>query len=249
MTLVILAGGSGTRMGNYTINCPKPLIYIGNKPIIEHLIDYYYHFNVNSIIICCGYLYNKFFEYYTNKGRSIKWLNDNVLYTSDEKNRSITLINTGLHSGTAERLRMCKNYINDDNFYLTYADGLSNIDQHQLLKFHKNNKRLVTISAVHPIEKYGCIMFDDKNNVIGFSEKSLSKSRWINGGFMVVSKHIFNYFQPNDISFEKDILERLSRLGELAALKHEGFWFCMDSYEDMIRLKKMINDNNTPWNL
>ena len=249
MTLVIFAGGSGTRMGNYTINCPKPLICIGNKPIIEHLIKYYNHFNVSNIIVCCGYLYEKVFEYYINKGKTAQWLNKNVVCINVEKNRNMTLINTGLNSGTAERLLMCKDYIKGDDFYLTYADGLSDIDQNKLLAYHQSNKKLVTISAVHPIEKYGCIVFDNNNQVIDFSEKALDTNRWINGGFMVVNKKVFNYYKTNDISFEKDILERLSKIGELLALKHNGFWFCMDSHEDMIKLEKMASQNNMPWNL
>ena len=135
----------------------------------------------------------------------------------------MTLINTGLNSGTAERLLMCKDYIKDDDFYLTYADGLSDIDQNKLLAYHQNNNKLVTISAVHPIEKYGCIVFDNNNQVIDFSEKALDTNRWINGGFMVVNKKVFNYYKTNDVSFEKDILERLSKIGELLAFKAQWF--------------------------
>lgn len=213
MKVVILAGGLGTRISEQTKKMPKPMIKIGKKPILDHIINIYKKFGYNDFIICSGYK-RKIIEKYFKKNKRIK------------------VINTGLKTQTAARLKKIKKYITEENFFMTYGDGLSNINIKKLLSFHKKHQKIATLSAVRPIPRFGSITIS-KNKIIIFKEKDKLKEGWINGGFFVLNKKVFDYIDDrNDCIFEKEPLEILSKKGELMAFKHDGFWHPIDTMRD-----------------
>ena len=224
--LVILAGGKGTRISEYTQSIPKPMIKIGKKPIIKHIIDYYKLYGVKNFFIASGYK-QKIIKQYFNKDSSV-----NVIFT-------------GYNSMTGGRILRLKNYIKS-TFFLTYGDGLSNVDIKKLYKFHIRQNKIATITAVHPIARFGEIII--KNNAaIKFNEKPRVKNDWINGGFFVFNKKIFKFLKDDFTTLEQYPLRRLAKINELAVHKHEGFWQCMDTVREKIILENLYKSKNCPW--
>ena len=237
MKLVILAGGRGTRISEETLVKPKPLVEIGGLPIIWHIMKIYSSFGFNDFVICCGYKGYMIKEYFSNYG----------LHTSDTtidlKNKiikvhkkttekwKITLINTGEETMTGGRILRIKDYVGD-NFCLTYGDGLADVNIKKLIKFHKSKKKIGTVTVVQPTARFGKVEMDNKMNVIKFLEKSSGDTGWINGGFFILNKKIFNYLKNDQTVFEKEPLEKLSNQNNLAAYKHTSFWQCMDTKRD-----------------
>jgi len=235
MQVVILAGGYGSRLSEETKIIPKALVKIGNKPIIIHLIKYYKSFGFNDFIICLGYkgnLINKFF---------IKEKNKNYL-----KNTNIKLVSTGKNSFTGERIRRIKNYIKGD-FFLTYCDGLSDINIKKTLKIFKKSKKIGLVSTINPRSRFGVLAIDEKNNVLKFDEKSKNSNTWINAGFFIFTKEIFKYIVGKNPIFERTPLKNLSVKNKLIAYKHKGFWQCMDTLKDKIILTKIWKTKKVPW--
>mgnify|MGYP001361935240 FL=1 len=235
MQVVILSGGYGTRLSEETKIVPKALVKIGNKPIIVHLIKYYQSFGYTDFIICLGYkgnLINKFFLKEKNK----KYL----------KNTNIKLINTGLKSYTGERIRRAKKYIKG-NFFLTYCDGLSDIDLKKTLNIFNKSNKIGLVSAINPSSRFGVLSIDSKNLVRSFDEKSKSANTWINAGFFIFSKDIFKFIKGKNPIFERLPLINLSKKNQLVAYKHRGFWQCMDTLKDKIILLKIWKTNKAPW--
>ena len=224
--LVILAGGKGTRITEYTKLIPKPMIKIGNKPIIKHIIDYYALFGVKNIIIASGYKQKNIKDYFKN-------------------NISVKVINTGRDTMTGGRLLRIKKYI-DKTFFLTYGDGLSNVNIKKLYLNHMRNKKICTVTAVHPIARFGEINFN-KNKIINFNEKPQVKNDWINGGFFVFEKKIFNFLQNDQTVLEGSPLQKLTKIKELNGYKHNGFWQCMDTAREKIILENLYKSKNCPW--
>ena len=231
MKLVILAGGYGTRLSEETKLKPKPLIKIGSKPIIWHIMKIYSFYGVKDFIICLGY-----------KGHMIK--NYLKKYSSKEKWK-ISYVNTGLHTMTGGRIKRIKKFIgNDENFCLSYGDGLSNIKINKLIKFHLKNKKIATLTAVKYKNPKGILSISKNYLVKKIKEKPLE---YINGGFFVLSKKIFNFIKNDKTIFEKDCLPRLSRINQLVAFKHNGFWACMDTLREKKELNKLWETNESQW--
>ena len=229
MKVVILAGGFGTRLAEETHQLPKPMIKIGEDPIISHIIKHFRKFNFDKVVICAGYKKDNIEKYFLNE-------------------QNIQVVDTGLNTQTAARIKKIKEFINDDeNFFMTYGDGLSNVNINELLSFHKKNNKIATLTAVRPIPRFGHITLKD-DKVIKFKEKDFLSEGWINGGFFVLNKKVFNYINDKeDCIFEREPLENLSKDGELMAFKHEGFWHPIDTLRDKNFLNDLFKNGNAPW--
>jgi glucose-1-phosphate cytidylyltransferase len=234
MELVIFAGGFGTRISEETDYVPKPMVKIGNKPILWHIIKYYSVFGFSKFIICGGYKIKIIKNYFKNLKKKNNTLN-------------IRVINTGKKSNTGERLRRVKKYVSE-TFCLTYGDGLSNINLTKLIDFHKKNKSTATLTAIKPIPHFGKIIFKG-NKVVKFLEKNKKKENWVNGGFFVCEKKIFKYINKKNTIFESDVLNFLANNKKLAAYKHKDFWYCMDTLRDKRYLNKLWLSKKAPWKI
>ena len=238
MKLVILAGGLGTRIAEETDFIPKPMVLIGDKPILWHIIKYYSAFNFSEFIICGGYkieIIKNFFKKSKSKTNEL------------ERSWKVKVINTGKNSNTGERLKKIKKYI-DGVFCLTYGDGLSNVNINTLVNFHKKNKAITTLTAVKPESRFGKIVFNG-NKVSKFLEKDVLTENWINGGFFVCQKEVFKYLNKKNSIFESDTLSLLAKKNKLAAYKHKDFWYCMDTLRDKRHLNNIWLCNNAPWKI
>jgi glucose-1-phosphate cytidylyltransferase len=233
MKLIIFAGGLGTRISEETDYIPKPMVKIGKKPILWHIIKYYSVFGFSDFIICGGYKISVIENYFNNLKKNKLW--------------NITVVNTGQKSNTGERLRRVKKYITN-TFCLTYGDGLSNVNIDKLINFHKKSKSIATLTAVKPIPHFGKIVLKG-NKVAKFFEKNQKKENWINGGFFVCEKEIFKYFNKKNIIFERNILELLAKKNKLAAYKHDDFWYCMDTLRDKRHLNSLWLSKKAPWKI
>jgi len=255
MKAVILAGGLGSRISEETILRPKPLIEIGSMPIIWHIMKIYSFFGIKEFIICCGYKGYLIKEYFANYSLHLSDVTINILkntVTVHKKNAEdwkITLVDTGENTLTGGRILRIKNYVKED-FFLTYGDGVANINIKKLLEFHKFNKKLATVTVVKPRGRYGVVKVDRKTNLITtFEEKSISENSWINGGFFVLKTGIFKYLKDDDTVWEKEPLENLSNNSQLAAYHHNDFWSAMDSLRDKNYLEKLWLSKKAPWKL
>jgi len=233
MKVVILAGGFGSRIADHSV-LPKPMIPVGKYPIIEHIMRIYIQQGFRKFIIPVGY-----------KGEIIKkfFKKKNKIFSGCE----IQIVNTGLNSHTGTRLEKIKHLINEDNFMLTYGDGLSNIDLKKLIRFHIKHNKTVTVTAVHPPARFGELEINLNNVVKSFEEKPQLQSGWINGGFFALNSKIFNYIENDKTLFEKEPMTNLYKDKMLKAYKHEGFWMCMDTLRDKIDLEKILIDKGEIW--
>lgn len=255
MKVVILAGGFGTRISEESHLKPKPMIEIGEKPILWHIMKIYSHYGFNEFIICLGYKSHMIKEFFA----------DYYLHTSDvtfdlEKNEmevhnnysepwKVTLVDTGLNTMTGGRIKRIKEYLpNNEPFMLTYGDGVSNVNLKELLKFHEKHGQLATITAINLDERFGVLKISEEDDTIHkFSEKTQAEGGWINGGFMVMEPKVLDYITGDETIFERDPLENLAKEGELKAYKHHGFWKCMDTKRDHDALEEMWTNNEAPW--
>ena len=224
MKVVLLAGGFGTRLTEYTKTIPKPMVSIGGKPIILHIMKLYANYGFKDFYIALGY-----------KGEIIK-----KFFSKKISDWNVNLIETGKNTMTGGRLKRLKRYIGKETFMMTYGDGLSNIDLRKLLKFHKKNKKLVTLTAVRPPARFGAIKLKG-NTVTYFKEKSKLDEGWINGGFFVMEPKFLNFIKNDGTYLEREPLEKISKKKQLAAFKHRGFWQCMDTKRDKDKLNKILN--------
>ena len=232
MKAVILAGGYGTRISEESSLKPKPMIEIGGKPILWHILKIYSNYGINEFIICCGYKGNKIKEYFGNI--------DSTLW-------DVELVDTGLHTMTGGRLKRIQDHI-DDTFCVTYGDGLSDIDINNLISFHREKKSLATLTAIHPPERFGVLNLSG-DYVTEFHEKHSGESSWINGGFFVFEPGIFDYLRDDSTVLEKAPLETLAKEKKLSAFKHDGFWYSMDTLRDKKHLENLWFSNNAPWKI
>ena len=231
MKVVILAGGLGTRISEESHAQPKPMIKIGGMPVLLHIMKIYSYYKINEFIICLGY-----------KGDVIK----NFFSNYDSTPWNVQLIDTGLDTMTGGRLKRIQKHI-DDTFCVTYGDGLSDININNLISFHKEKKSLVTLTAIHPPERFGVLSLSG-DYVSEFHEKHRGESSWINGGFFVSEPEIFDYLQDGDMTIlERAPLETLSKEGKLTAFKHNGFWFPMDTLRDKRHLENLWSAKKAPW--
>lgn len=225
MKVVILAGGFGTRLSEYTKSIPKPMIKIGRLPILVHIMKHYAKFGFNEFYVALGY-----------KGNVIK-----NYFKKNKFNWKINLIKTGKNTMTGGRLKRLKKYLKGESFFLTYGDGLSDINILKLLKFHKKNKKLVTVTAVRPPARFGALKL--KGNIVSyFKEKSKMDEGWINGGFFVVNYNFLNFIKNDKTYLEQEPLEKVVKLSELSAYRHEGFWQCIDNMRDLVSINQKIKE-------
>jgi len=230
MKVVILAGGFGTRLSEYTDTIPKPMVPIGGKPIIEHIMNFYSNYGHNEFYIALGY-----------KGEEIKKYFKNL-----KNNWKINLIDTGANTLTGGRLKRLEKFLLKETFLLTYGDGISNININELIEFHRSHKKMVTISAVRPPARFGALSLDG-SNVLKFKEKKQLGESWINGGFFVINPNFFQYLKGDKTVLEKEPLEKMTEIKELKAFKHEGFWQCMDHKLDKDYLEELVITKKAPW--
>lgn len=223
MKVVILAGGLGTRLPEYTHSIPKPMVKIKNKPIIHHIMEHYAKYDFKNFYIALGY-----------KGDVIK-----KYFKKKIKDWNINLIDTGKFTMTGGRLKRLKKYLGNETFLMTYGDGISNINLSKLVKFHKKNKKLITLSAVRPPARFGAIKLNG-NNVKLFKEKSKLDEGWINGGFFVIEPKFLSYIKNDKTFLEKEPLEKVAKAEQLLAFKHYDFWQCMDTKRDKDYLEKVL---------
>lgn len=231
MQVVILCGGKGTRMGKDLQGLPKALISIGDKPIIWHIIKYYAHFGFKDFILCLGY-----------KGKDIE------KYLSRNKEFNIKFLDTGLETNTGGRIKKAQKLINSDLFLATYGDGLSDINLKSLLRFHSFHKRIATLAAVRPRTTFGIVGVDSHTDIVTHFEEKPFLDHWINGGFFIFNHDVFKYIKEGDI-LEKESFSRLVKEKELVAYKHSGFWECMDTYKDNLKLNELWVAGSAPWKL
>ncbi len=251
MKVVIFAGGKGTRISEESHLKPKPMIEIGGKPILWHIMKNYAAYGHNEFIICCGYkgyvIKEYFYNYFLhNSDLSIDLSNNDItIHNSNAEDFKVTLVETGLETMTAGRLKRVQQYVGKERFMLTYGDGLSNIDMNEQLKYHEEKGVLCTMSIVQPGSRFGMISLDENNIVKDFAEKPKDDGTWINGGFFICEPSTFD-FLPEDsdnIMWERAPLESLTQAGQLAAYRHEGFWKCMDTLRDNIDLNTMWDES------
>jgi glucose-1-phosphate cytidylyltransferase len=255
MKVVIFAGGIGSRITEESHLKPKPMIEIGDKPILWHIMKIYSSQGFNDFIICLGYkgfiIKEYFLNYFLHNSDITINLNNNKVeaHYSNTESFNVTLIDTGLDTKTAGRLNRIKEHIGNDDFMLTYGDGVADIDLAELLKFHKNHGKIATITAVKPPPQFGGMQIIENGRVGSFREKSKDDLGWINGGFFVLKPDVFNYLhtEPDNTMWEDYPLENLSKDNQLFAYRHYGFWKCMDAMRDKIALDELWYNNNAKW--
>lgn len=254
MKVVILAGGMGTRISEESHLKPKPMIGIGDKPIIWHIMKTYSHYGFNDFVILMGYksyVIKEYFADYFLHNCDLKIdLATNTIETLNSKSEpwKITLVDTGLHTMTGGRIKKAQQYIGNEPFMLTYGDGVSDVDINALIKTHKAHGKLATVTTVQPEGRFGALDIDEKGNIKSFQEKPKGDGAWINAGFFVLQPEIFNYIPDGDgIIWERDPLEALAKDGQLSGYKHTGFWKPMDALRDKIVLEELWNSGKAPW--
>ncbi len=253
MKVVILAGGFGTRLSEETQIKPKPLVEIGGKPILWHIMKIYSAYGFNEFIICLGYkgyMIKEFFaNYYLHMTDVTIDFSANVIHYHRSKCEpwKVTLVDTGLHTQTGGRIKRVSPYIGNETFMLTYGDGVSDVDIKKLVEFHRSHGKYCTITAVKPPGRYGVLNISKDNLVKKFKEKPKGDGAWINGGFYVLEPEIFEYIEGDNTPWEAEPLTKLAEDGQLMAYKHEGFWQCMDTLRDKNYLESLWNSGNPPW--
>lgn len=251
MKIVILAGGFGTRLSEFTDVIPKPMVTIGGIPIIQHIMNYYSQFGHKDFYIALGYKSEKIKEYFLNYPtlNSDFTINmyDGKITTINKASLDwkVTLVDTGKDTMTGGRLKRMQKHIGEETFMMTYGDGLTNININELVEFHKNNNKIATISAVHPTARFGELVLND-NSVEKFTEKSQLNAGWINGGFFIFEPKIFDLINNDQTMLEREPLESLAQKKQLMAFKHDGFWHCMDTKRDKDLLENIWVEG-APW--
>lgn len=258
MKVVIFAGGFGSRLSESTMSVPKPMVEIGGKPIIWHIMKIYSSYGYDDFIICCGYKQYVIKEYFANYFRhncdmtvDLSDNSVNILDNHSEKWR-VTLVDTGLNTMTGSRLKKVQKYIGNERFLLTYGDGVSDVNIPDTINNHELSKAYITVTAYQPTGRFGSLDIDDKSgDVISFAEKRLDEATWINAGFFVCEPNVFDYIDEHrdDVIFEREPLERIAKDGKMHAYKHYGFWKPMDMLRDNIELNKLWESDNAPWKI
>lgn len=253
MKVVILAGGFGTRISEESHLKPKPMIEIGEMPILWHIMKQYSHFGFNDFVICAGYKQSVIKEWFANyfiytsditfdfvKGNEI------IVHNRHSEPWKVTIVDTGINTMTGGRIKRIKEYVNNETFFLTYGDGVSDVDLNNLLDFHKKNGKLATITVVQPEGRFGYI--ETKNDqVLSFREKSHADTGWINAGFMVLEPGVIDFIYGDASVFEREPMELIANKGQMVCYKHYGFWQCMDTLRDKEKLERIWASGNAPW--
>ncbi len=256
MKVIILCGGIGTRLKEETEFKPKPMVYVGNKPIIWHIMKIYAHYGYNEFILALGYKADYIKDFFLNqKAFTSDFTLDTENYETEfylhkregPENFKITFVDTGLETLPGERILRCRKYIpqDDDSFMVTYGDGVANINLKKLAAFHKKQKTIGTVTGVHPHSKFGLLRIDHVALVKGFKEKPILAD-WVNGGFMIFEREFFDFLKPGEMEHEG--LKRLVKIKQLSLYKHDDFWYAIDTYKELEELNKMW-ENNPPWKI
>jgi len=252
MKVVILAGGLGTRLAEETEIIPKPMVEIGGRPILWHIMKIYAHYGFKDFYIALGYkgdyIKRYFLEYYyVNSSMTINLQDGHVdIHNNSAEDWILHLMDTGLDTMTAGRIKRLQPWLNNETFMVTYGDGVANLNIKELLEFHKSHKCLATVTAVRPPARFGSLRFQG-DLVDEFMEKPQAEQGWINGGFLIFEPKVFNYLKGDDEVLEVALLEKLASEGQLAAYRHYDFWQCMDTLRDKYRLKDLWDSVNPPW--
>ena len=255
MKVVILAGGLGTRISEESHLKPKPMIEIGERPILWHIMKYYSAYGFHEFIICCGYkgyVIKEYFADYYLHGSDVTFdFTDGgkmIVHSNGSEPWKVTVVDTGLNTQTGGRIKRIQKYVGEEPFMLTYGDGVGNVDLNALLADHNALGHMATLTAVQPSGRYGVLDLDEnKNLVVGFREKAQEDTNWINAGFMVLEPGVFDYIDGDSTVFERDPMERMTCDGKLGVYKHYGYWQCMDTQRDKGALEAMYQSGNAPW--
>lgn len=254
MKVILLAGGFGTRLSEYTDTIPKPMVTVGGRPILWHIMRSYAHYGHNDFFLALGYKAELIKDYFLNY-RALNAdftvdLSTGVVspHQIDEINWRVTLVQTGLQTMTGGRVKRLKKYIGNEPFMLTYGDGLADININSLLEFHRSHGKMVTVTAVHPGARFGELLID-RDQVKSFQEKPQMGQGWINGGYFVIEPEFFDLISEDSTILEREPLEQVAQLGELMAYRHEGFWQCMDTKRDRDSLEEQWQSGNAAWKL
>jgi len=252
MKVIILAGGFGTRLSDYTESLPKPMVSIGGKPILLHIMQTFATFGHNDFNLALGYkaeiIKEYFLNYYKlNSDFTVDLSNGNVNYhQKDEIDWKVTLVNTGIQTMTGGRVKRMQPYIGNETFLLTYGDGVANIDIDALVSFHRSHSKMITVSAVHPGARFGELEIKD-NQVVSFKEKPQTTQGWINGGYFVVEPGFLDLIEGDQTILEREPLEKAAALGEMMAYQHLGFWHCLDTKRDKDQLEELWESEDGTW--
>jgi glucose-1-phosphate cytidylyltransferase len=255
MKVVLLAGGMGTRLSEETAVRPKPMVEIGGKPILWHIMKVYSHYGFNDFIICLGYKGYMIKEYFANYFLHTSDVTFDIVHNQMEVHQKyaepwkVTLVDTGDHTMTGGRVKRIQSYVNGEPFLLTYGDGVADLNIAQLVAFHQAHRKHVTVTATQPIGRFGALTLERDNIVKNFMEKPIGDGGWINGGFFVMQPEVFRYIIDDSTTLERDPMEKLAGEGELVAFKHYGFWQAMDTLRDKIHLEDLWASNKAPWKL
>lgn len=254
MKAVILAGGKGTRISEESRLRPKPMVEIGGKPILWHIMRQYASFGFTEFIVCCGYKGHMIKEYFVNYYQHNSQLEirlkdgDVQVLRGNSEPWKVTLVDTGLETLTAGRILKARKYIGEEPFMLTYGDGVSNVDIPALIRFHEQQQKIVTISTTQPMGRFGALRLDEETNqVLGFKEKAREDQAWVNIGFMVMEPSVYDYLGDGSTMLEAQPFERLAEEGQMAAYRHKGFWSPMDTVHDREYLERLWNSGAAPW--
>lgn len=254
MKAIILAGGLGTRLSEATHLIPKPMVEIGGKPILWHIMKIYSQHGIDDFIVCCGYkayvIKEYFFNYFKhNSDITVDLVNDSVIVHNQVREKwKITLIDTGLNTMTGGRIKRVQDYIGNEPFLLTYGDGVGDINIADTIRFHKEKNVFMTVTAYKPKGKFGAMDIMENGMVKAFQEKPAGDGAWINAGFFVCEPQVFDYIKNSDQTIlEREPMEQLALAGKMASYKHEGFWKPMDTLRDSAELNEMWNTNSAPW--
>jgi glucose-1-phosphate cytidylyltransferase len=254
MKVVILAGGLGTRLSEETVVRPKPMVEIGGKPILWHIMKIYSHYGFNDFVICLGFKGYMVKEYFSNYFLHMSDVTFDMRSNSMEVHQKyaepwkVTLVDTGAESMTGGRVRRVAPYL-DGTFMLTYGDGVANVDIHALLDFHRQHGKAATVTSTQPSGRFGALNLDGNDNVLAFQEKPAGDGSWINGGFFVLEPSVLEYIEGDATVFEKEPLEGLARDQQLVAYKHHGFWQPMDTLRDKFHLEELWQSGGAPWKM
>lgn len=254
MKVVILAGGLGTRLSEYTEMIPKPMVTIGGRPIIWHIMQTYAHFGYKDFYLALGYKAEIIKEYFLNYRSlnadfTVDLATDDVdFHQVDATDWHITLVNTGFQSNTGGRIKRMKSFIGNETFMLTYGDSVADINIDELLKFHKSHGKMVTVTGVRPSARFGELEMQEQK-VISFREKPQTTQGWVNGGFFVCKPEMIDFIEDDLTILEKEPLEKIAEMGELMSYQHEGYWQCMDTKRDRDHLEKLWKSGSAPWSL
>lgn len=255
MKVVLLAGGFGTRLSEETYLKPKPMVEIGGKPILWHIMKTYAFHGFTEFVICLGYkgyvIKEYFANYFLHQSDVTFDMQNNTMeiHNSQAEPWKITLVDTGLHTMTGGRVKRVKDYLNDESFLLTYGDGVSNVNIKELVDFHQKSGKTLTVTAVQPSGRFGALNISSNDEVDSFMEKPKGDGAWINGGYFVCEPNVLDYISEDSTIFEKAPLENIASAGEMMAFKHKGFWQPMDTLRDKRDLEKMWSNNKAAWKI